>query len=200
MMHQDYLLIAKEIEAIKDKENINNTSLIKEENNFEDLCFYVDRIYKYKNRKYYQTHIFFFLVVFVFVGSVECFSYFNSKEIRSQFLSKINQSDIKLELLKQNVNLSNEVLNELVSTVDKSIKNPRFMQTSQDNYSGEPFKVTAQAANLREQPSLNSNIVATIQKDVNLIGIQSSNSWVKTYAPNGKEAWVHESLISKIKS
>ena len=187
MIHPDYLLIADEI---KTKQSNATSLFFEQENNFENEWLLINRILKYRNRTTYFTWAFF--LVFILVLSIGITYHYNNR-INTQLIPKIKETESKIEFLKQTSNLTSNVLNELVSTVDQFLKNSK----SSHIIKNEPFKVKAKIANLREFPSLNSNIIATVQKDIDLFGSEINNGWIKTFAPNGKEAWIHESLISK---
>lgn len=106
--------------------------------------------------------------------------------------------------IEHDVTLMKDVLRSLVTTVDRlSQQNQPTHEavTSDDTeYKSAPFKITAEKANLREYPSRESLSVSAVPKDTILMGVGFSNGWIKTFAPNGKEVWVHSSITSKIES
>lgn len=104
--------------------------------------------------------------------------------------------------LAHEVSLIKNVLRGLVTTVDKlserrDLPTPLPQTTQQDELAS--FKISSEKANLRESPSLDAPTIVTLAKDTILLGTDIRDGWIKTFAPNGKEAWVHGSLVTKTK-
>jgi hypothetical protein len=105
--------------------------------------------------------------------------------------------------LLRDVSLIKNVLRGLVTTVDKlSQQNQTPIESPERKLSEESpsFKISSDKANLRDFPSIDAPTIVTLAKDTILLGIDFRDGWIKTFAPNGKEAWVHGSLVTKVKA
>lgn len=137
------------------------------------------------------------------------FSQTTSKTVDSSpsaaVLDKIDRpgEELKRDLAKE-IDLIKGVLNDLVQSVEtlsqksqpvleKEIEIKKFDQVF-------PVKVVTQFANLRQNPKKDSVSISTVQKDTLLVALGESGEWILTFAPTGKEAWVHSSIVTKVGS
>ena len=106
--------------------------------------------------------------------------------------------------IEHDVTVMKDVLRSLVTTVDRLSQQNQPAQDIQSvqksEFQSAPFKITTAKANLREYPSKDSVSILTVPKDTILMGFGFSNGWIKTFTPNGKEAWIHASVTEKVES
>jgi hypothetical protein len=92
------------------------------------------------------------------------------------------------------ITLIKEVLTNLTLTVEglsKQKEAKKEEETIIEEFKPSLIKVTSPKAHLRELPTVDSNPLAVVLKDTTLMGVGYQDDWIKTYAPSGKEAWVH---------
>ena len=194
--HPDYEILAKIFDELEVKRVEKKPFQNRQISNFED------------NQESYFSVIWIFLILLIISISIWFFFYNESpKPISlpsSVEVPKINQSqDVTPKRdLEHEVTLIKEVLSKLIVTVETLSQGSQFADKKsiepKKDFKPIPFKITSPFAHLRQSPTRDSVSLATVQKDTVLIGVGISGDWVKTFAPSGKEAWVHTSVTSNL--